>query len=305
MLPGVLSFSLHLYLSRQTLKDSSKGSYNIESLILGLKTFEMDHPTLHRIEIFPIKSLEGVTLDQVSVLPSGALKGDRQYAIFDNQGRFVNGKSTPLIHKLRSTFSIDLSTVTVRVAETDQPETFTLSEPRTDLESWLSEYFGQAVTVQENTMNGFPDDLNAPGPTIISTETLEAVAQWFPDLKIAELRRRFRTNLEIAGTVPFWEDCLFGTAPEGVKFRVGNIDLVGINPCQRCIVPTRDSWNGEAYPSFQQKFVQNRRESLTTWTEISRFNHFYKLAVNTRIADNALCASLHIGDRVSQSLQPC
>jgi uncharacterized protein YcbX len=33
-------------------------------------------PTLSPIEIFPVKSLDGVTLQAVTVLPSGALKGD-------------------------------------------------------------------------------------------------------------------------------------------------------------------------------------------------------------------------------------
>jgi uncharacterized protein YcbX len=55
-------------------------------------------PSLHRIEIFPIKSLDGMTTDRVSVLPSGVLEGDRQFAIMDEQGQFVNGKSTPLVH---------------------------------------------------------------------------------------------------------------------------------------------------------------------------------------------------------------
>jgi uncharacterized protein len=64
-------------------------------------------PILRRIKIFPIKSLEGVVVDRVNVLASGSLKGDRQYAIVDDVGRFVNGKSTPLVHRLRHTFSKD------------------------------------------------------------------------------------------------------------------------------------------------------------------------------------------------------
>ncbi len=240
-----------------------------------------------------------MTLDHISVLPSGALKGDRQFAILDTQGCFVNGKSTALIHKLRATFSPDLNFITLQIARTDQGETFSLSEPRTDLETWLSKYFGKPVTVQENTINGFPDDLNAPGPTLISTETLDTVAQWFPDLDRAELRRRFRTNLEISGAPPFWEDRLFCEAEYGVRFQVGEVTLIGINPCQRCIVPTRSSLDGTAYLSFQKQFGQKRQENLPNWAVIQRFNHFYKLAVNTRLAPDSIGASFNLGDPVA------
>jgi uncharacterized protein len=258
----------------------------------------MPHPTLSRIEIFPIKSLDGVTLDRATLLESGALKGDRQYAIVNSQGKFVNGKSTPLIHKLRATFSTDLTTVTLQIQNTEQRETFMLAENREDLESWLSEYFGQIVNVRENRETGFPDDLNAPGPTIISTATLEAMTQWFPVLDPTELRRRFRTNLELSGVPPFWEDQLYSELEDGVQFRIADVQLLGINPCQRCIVPTRSSLEGTAYPSFQKIFGQNRQETLPDWAPVKRFNRFYKIAVNTRIATESPSVSLSIGNRV-------
>jgi uncharacterized protein len=258
----------------------------------------MQHPTLSRIELFPIKSLDGVTVNCATVLASGALKGDRQYAIADSQGKFVNGKSTPLIHKLRATFSADLTTVTLQIQNTDRHETFSLDENRAPLASWLSEYFGQAVSLQENAHTGFPDDLNAPGPTIISTATLEALTQWFPELDSTELRRRFRTNLELSGVPPFWEDQLYGESEDGVPFRIGDVQFLGINPCQRCIVITRNSLDGVAYPSFAQKFGQLRKENLPDWAPVKRFNHFYKLAVNTCIATESPSLSLGIGDRI-------
>jgi uncharacterized protein len=258
----------------------------------------MHDPTLARIEIFPIKSLDGVTLDRATLLASGALNGDRQYAIVNSQGKFVNGKSTPLIHKLRATFSADLTTVTLRIQHTDRRETFTLTENRAPLDRWLSEYFGQAVSVQENIHTGFPDDLNAPGPTIISTATLEAMTQWFPELDPAELRRRFRTNLELSGVPSFWEDQLYGESEDGVPFCIGDVRFLGINPCQRCIVPTRSSLEGVAYPSFQKIFGQSRKETLPDWAAVTRFNHFYKLAVNTRIATESPSVSLALGEKV-------
>jgi uncharacterized protein len=256
----------------------------------------METPILSRIEIFPIKSLDGISLAQATVLPSGALQGDRQYAIVNDQGNFINGKSTPAVHKLRTTFTADLTTVTIGYGESS--ETFSLTGDRQDLAAWLSDYFEQSVTVQENTSTGFPDDLNAPGPTIISTATLEAITHWFPSLELAEVRRRFRTNLELSAPMPFWEERLYGASDTLVEFKVGTVQFMGVNPCQRCIVPARDSLTGERDPTFQRQFNQQRQSTLPDWAARSRFNHFYKLAVNTRVVANGEVAHIAVGDRV-------
>lgn len=255
-------------------------------------------PTLSRIEIFPVKSLDGVTLQEVTVLPSGALDGDRQYAIQDAKGRFVNGKNNILVHRLRSTFSEDLTTISLQCQGLAQSETFSLVGDRTPLERWLSDYFSQPVTVQENTTTGFPDDLGATGPTAISTATLAAVAQWFPALDLAEIQRRLRTNLEIDGTTAFWEDRLYGEPNQSRRFEVGEVTFLGINPCQRCVVPTRNSLTGEGDRQFQQQFVQFRKAQLPTGVSRERFNHFYKLGVNTRLLSDSRSFHLKIGDEI-------
>jgi hypothetical protein len=180
-------------------------------------------------------------------------------------------------------------------------ETFSLEGQRQPLGAWLSHYLGLPVTVQENILTGFPDDLNAPGPTLISTATLEAVAQWFPQLDLAEVRRRFRTNLELTNTAPFWEEQLYGESDGGVLFQIGHLTLTGINPCQRCIVPTRSSFTGQSDRTFQRQFVQQRQATLPAWAPRSRFNHFYKLAVNTRlVAGDGLSAHFNLGDSVQR-----
>jgi uncharacterized protein len=267
-------------------------------------------PTLQRIEIFPIKSLDGMTIERASVLPSGALKGDRQFAIMDEQGQFVNGKSTPLVHQLRAKFSpetsdtvsdtLDTLNVTLWRAETEARQTFALKnegkEGRNGIEAWLSDFFNKTVTLQKNTATGFPDDLNAPGPTIVSTSTLETVAEWFPDLDVSEIRRRFRTNLEVNGVPSFWEDRLYGETGQPIKFQIGEVSFMGVNPCQRCIVPTRGSLTGLRDKAFQRQFVQKREAELPPWTARSQFTHFYKLAVNTRLAEPTQGFCLETGD---------
>jgi len=154
-----------------------------------------------------------------------------------------------------------------------------------------------AVRIEENPINGFPDDITAPGPTVISTATLADVTNWFSGLDLAESRRRFRANLEIEDVEPFWEDLLYGEEGEAVCFQIGNVQLEGTNPCQRCIVPTRSPQTGERYTEFAAIFEKQRYEKLPDWATRSRFDHFYRLAVNTRpVASHT--GTIHVGDEV-------
>ena len=129
----------------------------------------------------------------------------------------------------------------------------------------------------------FSDDLEAPGPTVISLATLETVASWYPELTLEDVRRRFRANLEIDGVPAFWEDQLYtNTSEEVIRFRLGEVELCGANPCQRCVVPTRNPEGGERYPEFTRIFTKRREQSLPPWASRQRFDHYYRLSVNTR-----------------------
>lgn len=253
---------------------------------------------LAKILLYPIKSLDGVAVTEATVLTSGALKGDREFAIIDYQGKFVNGKRVPAIHKLRVNFDLKNRTVDLQVQDTAESMSFHLDGDRIPLESWLGDYFGFPVKLIQNLEMGFPDDTESPAPTIISTETIATVATWF-SLSVAEMRSRLRTTLEISTAEPFWEERLFSTAGNLVPFHVGSIHFLGVNPCQRCIVPTRDPITGQPYPNFQKIFVEHRKATFPTWAKISRFNHFYRLAVNTRAPLSEAGKTLHIGDLVA------
>jgi uncharacterized protein len=259
----------------------------------------MTSPYVAGIFVYPIKSLDGVSVEKATVLESGALKHDREWAIFDEQGNFVNGKRNAKVHLLRSTFSADYQKLSLQIQGTDEKAVFDLYNDRTSLEAWLSHYFGFPVKCMQNTVTGFPDDTNASGPTVISTATIEEVASWFPGVSIDQMRLRLRANIEIGGVPAFWEDQLFGEAGEIVQFRVGKVLFHGINPCQRCVVITRDSYTAEATPQFQKTFITRRKEFLPSWTTASRFNHFYRLSVNTNLPATEGGKVVGVGDVVT------
>ncbi|MBW4629959.1 MAG: MOSC N-terminal beta barrel domain-containing protein [Brasilonema octagenarum HA4186-MV1] len=263
-------------------------------------------PYLQAISIYPIKSLDKIDVNLARILDSGALQHDREFALFDQQGHFVNGKRNAKIHLLRSTFDPNLKTLSLHIQGTDQKAIFHLHDEQpfdyaqgeSSLEAWLSDYFGFPVKLMQNTITGFPDDLNAKGPTVVSTATLEEVASWFPNMSVDEMRLRMRANIEIGGVPAFWEDQLFTEAGKYVHFQIGEVLFEGVNPCQRCVVPSRDSQTAKVTTHFQKVFVAKRKDSLPSWTTSTRFNHFYKLSVNTNIPASEAGKILHQGDEV-------
>ena len=191
--------------------------------------------------------------------------------------------------------------VCLRAEGSGRASSFSLTQDIEALEAWLSRFFNQPITLARNPDAGFPDDTNAPGPTVISTATLEEVASWYPGLSVGEIRTRFRANLEIGGVPAFWEDRLYGAAGEAVPFHIGATLLEGVNPCQRCIVPTRDTHTSEPFPDFAQTFRLRREATLPSWADRSRFNHFYRLAVNTCIPAAEAGKTLRLGDPIIMS----
>ncbi len=250
---------------------------------------------LSRIRVYPIKSLDPLELREAEVTALGALRHDREWALIDERGSFVNGKSNPLVHRIRARYSDDARQVTLSAGE-GAPETHALDDA-ISLSAWFSQFFNEPIRLIRDEQQGFPDDLKANGPTLVGELSLVEVASWF-GLQREDIRRRFRTNLEFEGAPMFWEDRLFKQAGEFVEFRIGKLKLLGVNPCRRCAVPARDPDGGEITRGFQKRFMQERERTLPPWAERSHFDHFYRFAVNTRIAPGQLGKRIRIGDPV-------
>jgi uncharacterized protein len=255
-------------------------------------------PYLSKILIYPIKSFDGVEVSQAQILEGGALSHDREFALFDEAGKFVNAKRTEKIHGLRSRFDLAARTVTLRIEGQGQSYAFHLDAERPGLESWLSDYFGYPVTLRQNLHMGFPDDTEASGATVVSVATLRAIAAWFPGMTVEEIRQRFRANLEIEDAPAFWEDRLMDEPGKLLPFRIGEVAFLGSHACSRCIVPTRNPWVGDRGTQFQKEFIAKRRETLPEWAIPSRFDHFYRLTLNTQVLPSEAGKTLCLKDEI-------
>ncbi len=252
-------------------------------------------PYLARIRIFPIKSLDPLELDRVEVSSGGHLAGDRDYALFDSGGRVLNAKRLGIaILSIRAAYSDGRRVVKLRAGS--ECAEFDIEESRSEIEVWFASALGRAVSLQGNKHAGFPDDDEASGPTLLGSASIDTVAGWFR-MPAEEVRRRFRANLEITGLDSFEEDLLFGPPGMPRRFRIGDVEFLGTNPCARCAVPTLDSFDGTATgPLSAKRFAVLRERHRLRNSEIGRYRGYYRLAVNTRLPHGQAGKTLRVGD---------
>ncbi|NLR92161.1 MOSC N-terminal beta barrel domain-containing protein [Flammeovirga agarivorans] len=235
---------------------------------------------LERIQIFPIKSLDPVVLDEVKITDGLTLENDRRWAIHrKSDGRTVNGKKYPAVHQLRSEFDLNNKTVALGIGDASK-ENFLLEGDYTQLNAFLSEYFKEEVHVLENTSTGFPDHNGGNvGASLVSNQTFQLVGEWF-DLDPEEVNRRMRMNFIINSEYAFQEDELMGVDKQHPKpFFINNVQLNGYKPCERCPVPTRDSYTGEVVKGFQKKFLQNRLATQPDLLSNQIYAHAYMCGI--------------------------
>jgi len=248
---------------------------------------EHPSPRLANIRLHPIKSLDPVQVKE---------------ALYSADGQWVNGKRTAAVHLIRAIFAPDISSVTLSVPGDSRKiptKSFVFPGDTAAASQWFSAFLEQPITVRYSP-EGFPDDSIANGPTIVSTATLQAVSELFDGMDVDETRQRFRTTLEIDGVPAFWEDHLFGEEERSaVRFRIGAVNFEGSNPCARCPVPPRNPRTGEIIPGFQKRLSDFRRANLPAWTPESRFDHYYRLATNTRVAATEFGSVLRVGNALS------
>jgi MOSC domain-containing protein len=257
---------------------------------------------LANIRLHPIKGLDPVSVPEAHIGPNGGLELDRVWALFSVDGNWINGKRNPAIHHIRAEYDPLVSMVTLAASRgalntgTGKAAKFAFPSEHDRAAEWFSEYFDQRVIVR-HIPEGVPDDGLAPGPTIVSTASLQKVCDTFSGIDLQEARERFRTTLEIDGVSAFWEDQLFG-ADENyvVRFKIGEVAFEGSNPCARCPVPPRNSRTGEELIGFQKKFTDMRRTYLPPSSPADRFDHFYRLATNTRVPSTEQGKLIRVGD---------
>ena len=199
---------------------------------------------------------------------------------------------------------------------------------------WLSDALREHVFLEERVEGGFPDDRDAAGPTVISTETLSEVARWF-GWDDAEAKRRFRMNLELTAESEevssderqnpelfyeaFWEDRLaFPGYERNSKASISECDnsldylpvgepddfsLGGIMfdpPVPVDVVLFRAEILGPACGTklFRDAFEARRYRGLRQDVDTRDWQDYYRLGLNTSVLQSHAGTWLAIGDQL-------
>lgn len=285
-------------------------------------------PHVARITLRPVRGLDGVEVDAARVLPGGALDHDRRWRFVDGEGRAVDGRSAPL-HRVRAAF--DLASREVELALHDWAGagpaggSFPLLPGPDGPCPWMSEVLGRQVFLEERPGGGFPDDADAPGPTVAATASLERVAEWFA-LGLDDVRRRLMIGLEIEGCDAFWEDTLVAPAPARplpglaavaglaadpwgappppvpLAFLAGTARYVAVAVRPLGAEAARDRDSGLEREGFREIFEAWRRRRMRRDVDPAAWDGLYRLGATT-IGDG-LGGEVAVGDRLSPAAHP-
>jgi uncharacterized protein YcbX len=281
---------------------------------------------IERLRRYPVKGLDRAEADSVRISGSGTVAGDREFAMCEPtadrietgeqmQTRAYNGKQTDRFHDLRTAFDPETRTLTVD-PNTGGRREFNLStgDGREAAGEWFSGFIGDDVEFRRHEPPAFVDRPDA-GPSVISTATLENVASWFESMSVEGARRRLRANVEVGGVPAFWEDRFVGErdAPDSraesgtvgtdapgfvVDGPDGEVRFEGVEPCARCVVPSRDPETGDPIPGFRERFIERRKATFPEWADRDAFPHFYTIMLISRVPEASRGQTVRVGDDV-------
>ncbi len=257
----------------------------------------MDRPVLSRIRIYPIKSLDPVEVTQAQV-GLRSLLHDREFAMLTLDGHFMNGKRTGRVNELKAEYDLQNQTVKLSLRAGGVASVFHLHHDQKKLEAFFTDFFGEPISMVYNLEGQLMDIPDASSVTVVSEASLLSLHHDFSDRSLEDLRLRFRVNLEISGVEPYWEERLFGDPSTGIKFTLGEVEMIGISPRARCNVPPRDPLMGISDKSFVKRMMKSRETSLPAGSVLRKHGSLYQLTVNTFLPDTQEGKWLRVGDPV-------
>ncbi|RJX68967.1 MOSC domain-containing protein [Vibrio sinensis] len=219
----------------------------------------MSASTLSKINVFPVKSVGGISMSTVWVEKQG-LMFDRRFMVAKADGYMVTARKHPEMVTIKSNLTPDgliftaANKTPLRIRYSDFKlqesnatvfnDTFIAYTTTDEADDWFSDVLGQRVELlftgeQSNRIrekvghnvsfaDGYP-------MLMISEASLEELNRRSPEHHVMD---QFRPNLVVSGDEPFIED-------SWKRVRIGEVEFEFVKPCERCILTTVDVDKGE------------------------------------------------------------
>ena len=259
---------------------------------------------LSEINIYPIKSLKGISLTEAKIEARG-LSFDRRWMLVDEHNKFITQREFPKMATLKVEIHSDHLRVLNGRDKVDVPfEAYGDAKARVTVwgstvkadvyqpvvSHWFSERLGlkcKLVRMPETT-----NRIVNPVYAVRKYEDTVSFADGYPFLLIGQASlddlnsrlaealpmNRFRPNFVVEGAEPFEED-------NWKKIRIGETVFYVVKPCERCIIPTID----------QVKGIKGK-EPLTTLNTYRNFKG--KVLFGQNLIAEKPDATIRIGDEV-------
>ena len=209
--------------------------------------------TLSQINIFPIKSMAGISVEQATVTEAG-LVGDRRLMLINDKGKFVTARQHPRLLKLQCEMIDGGLKVSVEQhgSQVILFNQFAHGEPVSiwrdlvesriapdEVNQWFSHYLNLEVKLcllateearyrdKIDTHVSFADGYPF---LLIGEQSLQELNQRATE---PTTMTQFRTNFVISGSSPFAEDTW-------QRIKIGEVEFELSKPCERCVMTTVD-----------------------------------------------------------------
>jgi uncharacterized protein len=229
---------------------------NLTTLLSSLKAMKISE-----INIYPIKSLGGISLNE-AIIEQRGLQYDRRWMLVDENGKFLTQREFPKM----STISISLTKNGLNVAVAgfdDLLVPFEVEGERLKVQIWNSNC--EAIISESQTNDWFskvlqtncrlvfmPDDSRREiNPRFVLNKDIVSFADGYPFMILGENSlndlnsrlettlpmNRFRPNFVASNAEPFAEDFW-------KKIKIGETVFRTTKPCERCVITTVEQKDG-------------------------------------------------------------
>ncbi len=244
--------------------------------------------TLSEINIYPIKSLGGISL-QSAVVEERGLKYDRRWVLVDESNTFFTQRDFPEMALLKVSILDDglkIQHKTKLIEPLLVPFNFNHSKKdnvviwddtvigefyNSQIDDWFSEILGikchlvkmpestKRVVDQKYAENKIVSFADAYPFMIIGQSSLDDLNS---RMEKPLPMNRFRTNFVFTGGKPFEED-------NWKKFKVGDVEFEAVKPCARCVITTTN-----------QETAERLHEPLFTLSKYRKFDNKVMFGMN-------------------------